>query len=233
MLTLDWKNIRHTLEPLIRKKRDGRIAQNHQRQVSSRKGIVENLYDDFKKSSTGAGVFPRPHAVFQFPGFKELINDVSDLELEPKDFSEVMKELPGFLAEWELKKKDSLIACLPSIPTADDMVANQNNRHLLATCIFRCDNSRCVGHSKAFSFHQATLHECKHRYPDSVVNETTELVYSERGSAAAASVVAALGFNVQKTVPAQLDALQIGVGCVHCMNSKNKQTQVVGWLQFV
>jgi hypothetical protein len=107
MLTLDWDDVRHTLEPLVQEYRDDRIAQAHENQVSYRKAIVQDLYYDFKRSSAAA-IFPRPNAVFRFPGFKELINGVSDRVLGPKDFSEVMKELPTHLAEWVQKNKGQL-----------------------------------------------------------------------------------------------------------------------------
>jgi hypothetical protein len=231
MLTPDWDDVRRSLEPFVRGYRDDRIARDHKRRVSSRKGIAQKLCDDFKKSSAAA-IFPGLNAVIQFPGFKELINSVSARELEPEDFSEVMKELPTLLAEWVQKKKDSLIASLPSMPILEEGEIAMDRR-LLATCIFQCNNRDCAGHSKAFTFDQAMAHECEHKSQWNPCLLETRLVYSERGSAAATSVVTALGLDVRTAVPADLDALQTGVGCAPCINGKGKPMQLLEWFEFV
>jgi hypothetical protein len=201
-------------------------VENHKRQVLSRKDIVRSLYENFKKSSTAAVFFPAPNTVFQFPGFKELIHDISDQELEPKDFDKVMGELPAILAEWEQRKMDNLI---PSIPHLDNTVVNKNKRDFLATCIFRCDNHACTSYNTAFRIDQAMSHECE----ISMHPIETKLVYSERGSAAAASVVTVLGFDVRTAVPALLDAFRTKVGCVSCIKWNDTKAEVAEWLQFV
>jgi hypothetical protein len=130
------------------------------------------------------------------------------------------------LAEREQKKKDTLVESIPPTPNLNETVVNENVRHLLATCIFRCDNQACRSFNKAFGFDQAMSHDCE----GSVDPIETKLAFSESGSAAATNVVTVLGLDVHTALPAHLDALQTRVGCVSCINTKAK---VVEWLEFV
>ncbi|KAJ6612671.1 hypothetical protein B0H10DRAFT_2192310 [Mycena sp. CBHHK59/15] len=239
-----WKRIFPELEPLVQNLRDRRLSEEHEDRISKRSQMAEEIYNDFKKTLVPIQWrhLPGSFEVLQLAAFDTLVNAPDDVDVVAADFKAAMDALPAFVVSWTASRKTELAQLLdartelgagPS--TASTSVAGAHSLDL-ATTVFECAQPSCVYYHAAFiGWDAAAGHRCDrllcHSRSGYRGNRSikTILGFSERGSDAAASLVALAGRNSKTATCAEMDKLDRRFLCQACELRMNHSRPAYPW----
>jgi hypothetical protein len=104
-----WARLRPGLEQLVQERRDIRLLAERRALVNSRKKIVEELYNAYRKTLVPSQLasHPRVSAICRIPEFSQYI-DESTVDITAASFSNSMDQLPGLIIQWIESKRAGL-----------------------------------------------------------------------------------------------------------------------------
>ncbi|EDR07656.1 uncharacterized protein LACBIDRAFT_298005 [Laccaria bicolor S238N-H82] len=105
-----WVRLRPELEQLVQERRDSRLLSERKALVNSRKKIVEELYNAYRKTLVPLQLpsYPRVSDICRTPEFSQHIEAESTVDITAASFSGVMNQLPGIIIQWIESKKAGL-----------------------------------------------------------------------------------------------------------------------------
>ncbi|KAJ6588719.1 hypothetical protein B0H19DRAFT_1100844 [Mycena capillaripes] len=221
-----WKNIFPQLEPTVKASKDRRLKAERYARIADRIRLLENVYKRYRKSLAPAQwrFLPGLYEVRQHPAFSAVVNAPDDVNVEMAHFDEAAGALPEFVASWRATRKVALAQQI-----ADGTASPASAQSLdLATSVFLCAQSPCSGDrwfsassqkAALIGWESAAAHRChdsRYYYPGQSSSIETTLQFSQRGYAAAASLVALAGFQEKRATAAEMDELDLRFLCLVC-----------------
>lgn len=105
-----WVRLRPELEELVQERRDIRLLAERRALVISRKKIVEELYNAYRKTLVPSQLpsHPRVSDICRIPEFSQYIEAENTVDITAASFSDVMNQLPGLIIQWIESKKAGL-----------------------------------------------------------------------------------------------------------------------------
>jgi hypothetical protein len=215
-----------------------RIEGERDRLRGFRRRAISDIYDKLKGKFLGATGrnLPIPQDIYEFEPLLKLINAEFEHGLQEAEITAALTQFFHVMEERLRKTRNDLAASLPALAVPDDGKslpagsAGNVDRVSLVTSIFECTAKYCQRRREPLTIDSAISHECSSgwfRLTDA------SLVFNERGSVAAASLVTQLGLDVRAAVPADLDAASVTVKCLGCRSNRFKETQLFTWLEYV
>ncbi|KAG6845569.1 hypothetical protein H0H87_007248 [Tephrocybe sp. NHM501043] len=198
--------------------------------VETRKYIVREVYQRRFATLTAdiQNIFPTPSGIELYNHFHALIQSSSEEALKE---SEITKAVDQFFDHWPPKTLDDLCSFYPSVeqPPASHRHIDPPHNLEAASFVFLC--RQCFesdGSSGSVIGWQATIPHlrCVEFGP------TGPLELSERGCAAAVTLLDHLGLDPRSTLPAELDGQGFTFACVPC-SSKHGRSIILSWREAI
>ncbi|KAJ7754550.1 hypothetical protein B0H16DRAFT_1372568 [Mycena metata] len=222
-----WNKLLVELEPSLRARKAERVAAARKRCVHARTLLVEQVYDEYKKTLVPEQwrFLPGLYEVCQLPAFRAVLDAPSDVDVELAHFDEAAGTLPTFTPAWTAARKAEILRLVPD-PREESTSQVQSPQLLnLATTIFQCTQPLCSSPSgipTVVGWEGAVGHRCTdngewafahYLEPSSV---ETVVAFSERGSTAAASLATLAGLDEKGTTADEMDMLDLRFLCLAC-----------------
>ncbi|KAJ7104524.1 hypothetical protein B0H15DRAFT_810431 [Mycena belliarum] len=243
-----WNRIYPALELRIQTERDERLQAERDGRIAARIRLAETICTEYKKTLAPVQwrFFPGTHAILQLPAFDSVVKAPDDVNVEPTHFKEARDALPGFVGSWAALREAELLRLLDDgqrlalsrSGTQAGPSSTPDTRSLgLATSVFECAQQLCnakrVSPNALIGWAGAASHHCYaattgfYASTRRIKHVETILAYSERGSAAAASLVSMVGLSGQHATCEDMDKLDLRFLCLTCpgrTGQNNKQT---------
>ncbi|KAF8878925.1 hypothetical protein BD779DRAFT_1676616 [Infundibulicybe gibba] len=230
-----WARIQPRVVALVESRRDARLEGERNLLRIRRIKMIRELYMEYVESVTPQQwcYLPDIRALIEFPVFKSILEDDSDVSVSPPGLLLAMEQFPTLIQEWNLAKKARVTAMLgPLSGTIDDPLE-------LAVSVFECASNPCFGKSSGWdeiqrfpliSWEAIAAHSCQ---PASwclpMGHAPTNVGVSHQGGITAVALVREAGLDPASATIAQMDALDLRFACLECSPSDPWNQQKIGY----
>lgn len=227
-----------TREEILRKRRKGLLKQRLRVVVGLLKEyVLQQPFDEIMPSTADLCSMPLVQGMLDSPSL--------DAYITPKDFVDLVQQLPQLCTQWRYEKNAELLALMPPLDIETLTTEGGPIRLELATTFFKC--TECI---EPISYPRILAHGCltalRHGYrnrEDSLAfifnalkcepwNSGNMVSYSGAAEAAARVVLKFCGFDPDEATPADLDEADEWMECSLC-NRAAKERQVFKWRKAV
>ncbi|KAF8066603.1 hypothetical protein FPV67DRAFT_1495663 [Lyophyllum atratum] len=222
-----WKRIQPILEPQVLARQAARITAAREVLLKDRKRVVGTVYRSYLGTIVPSQWLRNPttQELCKFAPFAEVVNSPDEVTVNESSFEEAMSTLPGLISVWSEKRKSALREKIPSQLTSDSRTIDPID---LATTVFECGSTCDVSYSPwgshygkpLFAYDGASSHHCKLSPYNRLSEKDLSPVFSNKGSAAATSLVSLAGLSATHATPADMDQCDLRFFCSECTAKK-------------
>ncbi|KAF9070146.1 hypothetical protein BDP27DRAFT_1324374 [Rhodocollybia butyracea] len=231
-----WTRVLKDREAEVIKAKTERIRRELEQLRYSRSTVLQGQYSTYKSAlpPSAWAYLPRIRELRQFPQVASILDASPDIPVNTTIFDDIMRSLNELISSWSNHKRAELSEIVESsLPSTGAAVVNSTipvvDRLECASTVFTCSGSGCSAKDRVLvSIKGALVHGCltsRRRYSSFQLSEdleeSTEITFSPRLSAAAASIIETAGLNPLTVLPSDLDTRILRFVCLQCPPQKH------------